>query len=61
MAILGKGNYEYLVLENWADLPEGYALKETAGIATDSNDNVYVFNRGEHPMMVFDKDGSSME
>ena len=24
----------------------------------DGNDNVYVFNRGEHPMMVFDKGGN---
>ena len=57
MALLGKGNYEYLVVENWAHLPETYALKETAGVATDANDNVYVFNRGDHPMMVFNKEG----
>ena len=24
----------------------------------DRNDNVYVFNRGEHPMIVFDRDGN---
>ena len=24
----------------------------------DRNDNVYVFNRGEHPMMVFDRKGN---
>jgi DNA-binding beta-propeller fold protein YncE len=29
-----------------------------AGVATDSRDRVYVFNRGEHPVMVFDRDGT---
>jgi DNA-binding beta-propeller fold protein YncE len=28
-----------------------------AGVATDSQDRVYVFNRGEHPVIVFDRDG----
>ena len=27
-------------------------------MAVDSQDRVYVFNRGEHPMMVFDRDGN---
>jgi len=35
-------------------LPEGWSLVEVAGVATDSRDRVYVFNRGEHPLMVFD-------
>jgi hypothetical protein len=28
-----------------------------AGVATDSDDRVYVFNRGEHPVIVYDRDG----
>ena len=27
-------------------------------LGVDRNDNVYVFNRGEHPMMVFDREGN---
>jgi DNA-binding beta-propeller fold protein YncE len=27
-------------------------------VAVDSKDRVYVFNRGEHPMMVFDREGN---
>ena len=27
-------------------------------MAVDSSDNVFVFNRGEHPVMVFDREGS---
>ena len=54
---LGSGEYQYHVNENWAKLPEGWEFRDVAGVAVDSKDNVYVFNRGDHPMMVFNKDG----
>ena len=49
---------EYEVIEGWEKLPEGWKFIEVAGVATDSKDRVYVFNRGEHPMIVFDADGN---
>jgi DNA-binding beta-propeller fold protein YncE len=55
--ILGSGEHRYEVVENWAQLPEGWEFKDVAAVACDSKDRVYVFNRGEHPMMVFDRDG----
>jgi DNA-binding beta-propeller fold protein YncE len=57
-AILGSGENRYRVVENWAKLPEGWELKDVASVAVDSRDRVYVFNRGEHPMIVFDADGN---
>jgi DNA-binding beta-propeller fold protein YncE len=45
------------VLEGWGVLPEGWRFVEVAGVATDSRDRVFVFNRGEHPMVVFDREG----
>ena len=45
------------VEENWAKLPEGYSFKEIGAVGVDKSDNVYVFNRSEHPMMVFDRSG----
>lgn len=56
---MSKGNnrIEYEVLEGWQRLPEGWSFVEVAGVATDSRDRVYAFNRGEHPMIVFDRDG----
>ena len=56
---MGKGHnrIEYEVLEGWQRLPEGWSFVEVAGVATDSQDRVYAFNRGEHPMIVFDRDG----
>ena len=44
--------------EGWGKLPDGWSFREAAAVGTDSNDNVYVFNRGEHPMIVFDREGN---
>jgi hypothetical protein len=33
-------------------------FKEVAAVGVDKDDNVYCFNRGDHPMMVFDRDGN---
>lgn len=54
---LGQHKLEYEVLEGWEQLPQGWSFTEVAGVAVDSQDQVYVFCRGEHPLMVFDKDG----
>ena len=56
--IVGGGDFRYRIVENWAKLPDGWSFKEVAAVAVDSKDRVYAFNRGEHPMMVFDRDGS---
>jgi outer membrane protein assembly factor BamB len=55
---LGSGAYAYRVIDNWAKLPDGWSFKEVGAVAVDAKDQVYVFNRGEHPMMVFDRDGN---
>ena len=58
MAILGDAPYRYEVAESWGALPDGWAFRECAAVGVDSGGNVYVFNRGEHPMIVFDADGN---
>jgi DNA-binding beta-propeller fold protein YncE len=55
--ILGSGNYRYEVQEDWAKIPDGWTFTDVAAVAVDNKNRVYVFNRGEHPMMVFDRDG----
>ncbi len=55
---LGSGQFAYEVVVNWEKLPDGIGGRETAGVITDADDNVYVFSRGDHPMVVFDKDGN---
>ena len=54
---LGPHKLEYEVIEGWEHLPEGYAFTEIVGVAVDSRDRVYVFNRGDPPVIVFDKEG----
>jgi len=51
----------YEELAHWAKLPEAWTLREVADVVVDSQDRVYVFNRGEHPVMVFERDGSFVE
>ncbi|HSU06527.1 MAG TPA: peptidyl-alpha-hydroxyglycine alpha-amidating lyase family protein, partial [Acetobacteraceae bacterium] len=58
MTSMGTGEYTYEPVENWAKLPDGWSFKEIGSVGVDRNDNVYVFNRGEHPMIVFDREGN---
>jgi DNA-binding beta-propeller fold protein YncE len=58
---IGPHRLEYEVLEGWEQLPEGWSFVEVAGVAVDSQDRVYVFNRGAHPMIVFDKEGRFLD
>src|SRR5882672_5425543 len=55
---LGSDEHRYRVVENWARLPDGWNLTDVASVAVDSKDRVYVFNRGAHPMVVLNRDGS---
>ena len=56
--IVGLGSFRYEVHERWEKLPEGWSFVEVTAVATDSQDRVYVFNRGEHPVVIFDRDGN---
>ena len=58
MATVGTGKYTYELIENWAKLPPGETFGNTSAVATDSQDRVYVFQRKEPPMLVFDRDGT---
>ena len=55
---VGAGDHRYRPDPDWGALPAGWSYVEVAGVAADSQDNVYVFNRGEHPVIVFDRDGT---
>lgn len=57
--VLGEGDFRYEVSgSNWGNLPEGWIYKEATAVAVDSRDNIYVFNRGTCPMIVFDREGN---
>jgi DNA-binding beta-propeller fold protein YncE len=54
---VGAGAFTYQVESGWGALPAGWSFVEVAGVATDAEDRVFVFNRGEHPVVVFDREG----
>ena len=49
----------YRVDPSWPDLPGNWALGPVAGVAADSENRVYVFQRGQDapPLLCFDNDG----
>ncbi len=56
--IHGAGEYQYQIANDWPKVPPGMQWREVGSVAVDDNDQVYVFNRGPHPMMVFDREGT---
>ncbi len=56
--LLADDDIGYRVAEGWGRLPDGWRFHEVAAVGVDSQDRVYVFNRGAHPMIVFDRDGN---
>src|SRR5688572_2886606 len=59
--IVGEGIHRYEVVEGWEQLPSGWSHGDVAGVATDSQDNVYVFNRSDHPVIIYDREGKFLD
>ena len=58
--ILGSAPYQYERVEGWAKIPEYFVLGDVVGVATDSRDRVFVFCRGNHPVLIFDSEGKGV-
>jgi DNA-binding beta-propeller fold protein YncE len=54
----GQGDYVYELDAAWGQLPAGWEFGDAVGVRVDNRDRVYVFNRGAHPIVVFDRDGT---
>ena len=48
----------YQANDQWAKIPEDCDWLEATSVAVDSDDHVYIFNRSNHPVMVFAPDGT---
>jgi DNA-binding beta-propeller fold protein YncE len=57
MIKLGTGEFTYRLVDSWGKLPDGWKFTQVAGIVIDRQDNIYVYNRGEHPIIIFDRNG----
>ena len=51
----------YHVVPGWAHLPAGWNFGEVSAVDVDKEDNVWVFNRGVHPVIKFDKSGKFLQ
>ena len=56
MTTFGTGKYTYDLVQDWPKLPPGESLGIVSTVAADSQDRVYVFQRQDPPVMVFDRD-----
>jgi len=52
---------QYEIVEDWAQLPPTIQFGEVVDIDVDVHDNVYVFNRGRHPVLIFQHDGTFLK
>ena len=58
-AAIGRNRYE--VVDGFFKRPKGWTFVEGADVGIDRDDNVYVFCRGNHPVMIFDKEGNFLD
>ena len=54
---LSSGGFRYRAAADWAKWPDNWNVVEVTAVATDSQDRVFVFNRGDHPVSVFSPSG----
>lgn len=45
-------------IPSWEQLPAGWAHEDVAAVAVAPDDRVYLLHRGEHPVIVLDRDGA---
>src|SRR5438046_10565405 len=57
---LGGGEWSFEVEESWAKIPDEIVLGDCAAVGVDSRDNVYAFNRGDHPWAVLENAGNRL-
>ena len=59
--VLDVGRDRYEVVEGFFRRPRGWTFVDVADVAVDTDDNVWVFSRSAHPVMVFDRDGHFLD
>ncbi len=59
--VIGAGDFRYEYQPGWAQTPDGVSIREPSGVAVDSTDRVYVYQRVGPPVLVFDRDGHFLE
>ena len=58
MTQLGSGQHTYELVRDFPRMPKGESMGVVSRVATDSQDRVYVFQRKDPPVVIFDRDGN---
>ena len=62
MAIrFGSGSLQFELVEGWEQLPKGWSHVDVAGVCTDSGGRVFLYCRGDHPVIIYDRDGNFVD
>lgn len=57
----GSGALCFELVEGWERLPVGWSHPDVAGVCTDSSGNVFLYCRGDHPVMIYDRQGNFVD
>ena len=58
MTTVGADTLKFELVEDFPTLPDGESFAVVSTVATDSQDNLYVFQRTDPPVVVFDREGN---
>jgi hypothetical protein len=58
---LGSGEFTFEEEADWLRPPSGVAFGDIHGVATDPEDNVFIFHRATPPVVVFDRSGQFLD
>ncbi len=61
MTLVQTDKHDYDLVQDWARLPEGWTFGVVSSVATDSRDRVYVYQRKDPPIVVFDSEGNYVD
>jgi sugar lactone lactonase YvrE len=57
----GNNDISFEPVVDWLSIEDSLDLVEAVGVACDSQDRLFVFNRGRQPIVVFDSDGKRID
>jgi NHL repeat len=59
--VYDAGERQYELVQGWGELPTGWEWGQVGAVAVDSQDNVHIFTRAEHPYRVFSQAGKLLD
>jgi DNA-binding beta-propeller fold protein YncE len=61
MTRVGAGQYAYELIRDFLKLPGGETFGMVSRVASDAQDRIYVFQRKDPPVVVFDREGEYLD